>query len=28
VVADWQEAQEMHFKERTGIFDQVFQGPQ
>jgi sulfate transport system substrate-binding protein len=28
VVADWQEAQEIHFKERTGIFDQVFQGPQ
>lgn len=26
VVADWQEAQEVHFKERTGIFDQVFQG--
>jgi sulfate/thiosulfate-binding protein len=28
LVADWQEAQEVHFKERTGIFDQVFQGPQ
>lgn len=28
LVADWQEAQEIHFKERTGIFDQVFQGPQ
>ena len=26
LVADWQEAQEVHFKERTGIFDQVFQG--
>jgi sulfate/thiosulfate-binding protein len=26
--ADWQEAQEIHFKERTGIFDQVFQGRQ
>jgi sulfate transport system substrate-binding protein len=26
IVADWEEAQEVHFKERTGIFDQVFQG--
>jgi sulfate transport system substrate-binding protein len=24
IVRDWEEAQEVHFKDRTGIFDQVF----
>jgi len=24
IVADWKEAQEFHFKERTGVFDQVY----
>jgi ABC-type sulfate transport system substrate-binding protein len=26
IVADWKEAQEVHFKERTGVFDQVYSG--
>jgi len=27
LVSGWDEAQEFHFKERTGVFDQVYQGP-
>jgi len=26
IFADWKEAQEVHFKERTGVFDQVYSG--